>query len=122
MQITRTHNGYHLGDNLVHLNFLRKVALANPDRQFVHAAQWQYIRQLRDVIADVPNIKLEEFGYLLPADSLDSWRGANNFWYSHPNRNDFVNFHLDAWFPYLCERMGVENPMRSSKDMIAACL
>ncbi len=116
--ITRTHNAYHLGDNLVHLNFLRKVALSNPDRQFVHTAQWQYLKQLKDVVVDVPNITLLPFDYLLPADSIDAWRGAKQFWYSHPDRNDFVKFHVEAWFPYLADRMNVENPIKCAKDML----
>ncbi len=116
--ITRTHNAYHLGDNLVHLNFLRKVAIANPDRAFVHAAQWQYLRQLQDVVSDVRNIELKDYNYLTPADSIDAWRGAKQFWYSHPDRNDFVKFHVEAWFPYLSDRMGVENPIKCAKDML----
>jgi hypothetical protein len=116
--ITRTHNAYHLGDNLVHLNFLRKVALANPDRQFVHAAQWQYLKQLQDVVADVPNVELKDFNYTTPSDSINAWRGDKQFWYSHPDRNDFVKFHVEAWFPYLADRMGVENPIKCAKDML----
>jgi hypothetical protein len=116
--ITRTHNAYHLGDNLVHLNFLRKVALANPDRQFVHAAQWQYLRQLQDVISDVPNVELKDFNYTTPSDSINAWRGDKQFWYSHPNRNDFVKFHVESWFPFLSERMNVENPIKCATDML----
>jgi hypothetical protein len=116
--ITRTHNGYHLGDNLVHLHFMRKVALANPDREFIHAAQWQYIRQLGDLTSDVPNLNLMEYGYLTPSDSINAWRGDKQFWYSHPDRNDFVKFHVEAWFPYLADRMNVENPIKCAKDML----
>ncbi len=116
--ITRTHNAYHLGDQIVHLNFLRKVALANPDRQFVHAAQWQYLKQLQDVVADVPNIKLTDYNYTTPSDSINAWRGDNQFWYSHPDRLDFVKFHVEAWFPFLADRMGVENPIKCAKDML----
>jgi hypothetical protein len=116
--ITRTHNAYHLGDNLVHLHFLRKVALANPGRHFVHYAQNQYNWQLRPLVEDIPNLKLDDFGYMLPSDSINAWRGANNFWYQSTIRNDFVEFHLKEWFPHLCERMGVENPMREPKDML----
>ncbi len=116
--ITRTHCAFHLGDNLIHLHFLRKVALAHPDREFIHAVQWQYEKQLQDVIKDVPNINLEHFGYMTPSDSIDSWRGANGFWYSHPDRNDFVKFHVEHWFPYLAERIGVENPVNTPKDML----
>ncbi len=116
--ITRTHNAYHLGDNLVHLNFLRKVAIANPDRQFVHAAQWQYLKQLQDVVADVPNVELKDFNYTTPSDSINAWRGDKQFWYSHPDRNDFVKFHVEAWFPYLADRMGVKNPIKCAEDML----
>jgi len=145
MQVTRTHNAYHLGDNLVHLHFLRKVALANPDREFIHAARWQYRRELEPVVADVPNLNLTELDhdpfYKYPFDgsvafhhvadqssnhpkvwhydrSVNAWRGADGFWYAHPDRNDFVKFHLEAWFPLLCERIEVENPMRTPADML----
>ncbi len=116
--ITRTHNAYHIGDNLVHLHFLRKVALANPDRQFVHAAQWQCLKQLADIVSDVPNLTLTDFNYLTPSDSIDAWRGANQFWYSHPDRLDFVKFHVEAWFPLLADRMNVENPIKCAEDML----
>lgn len=118
VSIVRTHNAYHLGDNLVHLNFLRRVALANPDRQFVHYAQWQHLIQLRDMIQDVPNITLAEFGHNLPADSINAWRGARKFWYEHPDRLDFVKFHVEAWFPLLADRMGVDNPVKAPDDML----
>lgn len=118
MQITRTHNGYHLGDNLVHLHFMRKVALANPNRQFLHAAQWQYLKQLADIVEDVPNLNLTDYNYLTPSSSIDAWRGAGGFWYNHPDRNDFVKFHVEYWFPYLANRMNVENPIKTGKDML----
>jgi len=146
MQTIRTHNAFHLGDNLVHLHFLRKVALANPDRQFIHAAGWQYRRQIEPVVVDIPNIKITEIEhdtfYRYPFDgsrefhhaasqpnpdypknwdhnrSINSWRGANGFWYKSEIRNDFIEFHLKEWFPYLCERMEVENPMRDPSDML----
>ncbi len=116
--ITRTHNAYHLGDNLVHLHFLRKVALANPNRQFIHAAQWQYLSQLRDLILGVPNLGLADFNYMTPPDSIDAWRGANGFWYQSEIRNDFVRFHVEQWFPHLADRMKVENPIKCAKDML----
>lgn len=118
IKVTRTYNAYHLGDNLVHLHFLRKVAQANPDRTFLHFAQWQYLRQLDDLIQDVPNLALSDFNYRIPEDAINAWRGHKGFWYTHPHRNDFVKFHVESWFPYLCERMKVENPIRTSEDML----
>lgn len=121
--ITRTHNAYHLGDNLVHLHFLRKVALDNLDRQFVHYCDYRYLQtksiyRVTDVVSDIPNIKLEPIGYSLPAGSIDSWRGANGFWYQHSDRNDFVKFHVEHWFPHLAYMMDVRNPIRKGADML----
>ncbi len=113
----QTFNSFHLGDQLVHLNFLRRCALANPDRDFIHYAQWQYLRELKPLTADVPNLELKEFGYSMPVGAIDSWRGANRFWYEHPKRNDFVLFHLE-WFALLAKRMGIENPVTKSSDML----
>src|SRR6266699_2586382 len=114
----RTHNAYHLGDNLVHLNFLRRAALENPGRRFVHRAQWNYLDQLREVVADVPNIDLSDFNYMMPTNSIDAWRGAGGFWYSHPDKFDFTKFHIKSWFPHLAKRMGIENPIGSTSDML----
>ncbi len=97
---------------------MRKVALANPDRQFIHAAQWQYLSQLKDLVADVPNLGLTDFNYMTPSDSIDAWRGANGFWYHSDIRNDFVKFHVEQWFPHLAERLKVENPVKRVKDML----
>ena len=112
-----TFNAFHLGDNLVHLHFLRKAALQNPERSFLHFAQWQYLRQLRDVISDVPNVQLGEFSHMIPTFSIDAWRGAGGFWYSHPNRNDFVQFHLE-WFEILARKMDLENPIKNATQML----
>jgi hypothetical protein len=117
VDITRTHNALHLGDNLVHLNFLRRVAKTNPDRTFLHYAPNQYMWQLRPVVADIPNLKLEELSYMLPSDSIESWRGFNNFWHQHPNKNDFVGFHVE-WFDMLAKKMKVANPIQEPKDML----
>ncbi len=120
--ITRTHNAYHIGDNLVHLHFLRKVALANPDRQFVHYADWILLDhkscwRVTEIVADIPNIKLEPIGYTNP-HSINAWRGDNQFWYDSKIRNDFVRFHTEEWFPYLADKMDVENPIKCAEDML----
>lgn len=118
-----THNAYHLGDNLVHLNFLRRIALANPDREFVHYSASQYRWQLKEIVEDVPNIKLADIDQFRgnPPGSINAWRGANGFWYQHPDRNDFVKFHVESWFPHLASRMGVENPVKSREQMLFDC-
>ena len=138
MKPIRTHNAYHLGDNLVHLNFLRRVAIANTDKKFVHAASYIHLPQLRDVIADVPNVALTElehdpFYAYCPFDApewrstnyphtgdftFNAWRGAGGDWYNHPDRNDFVEYHTSHWFPKLADLMGVSNPVTCRESML----
>jgi hypothetical protein len=114
---TRTYIQWALGDNLMFLNFLRKVARAYPDRTFIHHALNQHLTQLRDVVEDVPNIKLEEHTHMTPTDALCAWIGADRYWYSHANRNDFVVFYLD-WFARLANQMQVKNPIRDVENML----
>lgn len=128
-EVIRTHNSYHLGDNMVHLNFLRRVALANPERKFIHAARWQYTSQLKDVVFYVSNIELvalENDTYYAWFDtdsprhkeSINAWRGAGGDWYRHWNRNNFVAYHCNHWFPKLAGLMGVDNPVKRPEDML----
>lgn len=110
-----TFNAYHLGDNLIHLNFLRRCALAYPDREFAHYCAEQHRVQLLLVIADLPQIQLVSE---CPSEAINAWRGADNFWYSHENRNDFVWFHKD-WFWYLSKKMGLtDSPIQRAEDML----
>lgn len=114
--ITTTFNRYHLGDNLVHLHFLRKLAQKYPERDFAHLCIEQHLQQLRPLVADLPNLALEAFRDGNEQDSMDAWRGAGDFWYKHPRRLDFTAFHFD-WFDHLAEKMGLENPIKSAEDL-----
>lgn len=115
--MTRTFCQWALGDNLMFLNFLRRVARANPERQFVHHALNQHLFQLRDVVEDIPNIELAEHTHMTPHDAICAWIGADRYWYQHANRNDFVVFYLD-WFVRLAKQMHVENPIRDVQAML----
>lgn len=110
-----TFNAYHLGDNLIHLNFLRLCVLDNPGREFGHYCAEQHRAQLLPVIADLPQIRLLE---QCPPDAIDAWRGAGGFWHMHEHRNDFVWFHKD-WFWYLSKQMGLAaSPIQRAEDML----
>ena len=116
MKIISTFNALHLGDNLVHLHFLRKLAQRYPDIHFKHAAQQQYLQQLMPLVEDMPNMGLcciEHTGQ----GAINAWRGAGNHWYTHPQRNDFVAYHLD-WFRYLARLMGLESPIHCARDLL----
>jgi hypothetical protein len=129
MRTIRTHNAYHLGDNLVHLNFLRRGAMELPGAQFIHAARWNHVPQMRDVVSDLKNVKLvalEEDKYYaygdytapMIKDSVNAWRGAGGDWYNHPDRDDFVKYHVQHWFPRISGMLGIDNPIKISSDML----
>ena len=117
MKPIRTFNPWHIGDHIQYLNFIRRVAKAMPDREFIHYARWDYLKELRDVIEDLPNIKLAELGHMLPTDAQNVWMGHENYWYDSPKQDDFVAFHLD-WFEHLAKRLGVKNYTCEPRDLL----
>jgi hypothetical protein len=126
----RTYCAQHLGDNLVHLNFLRRLAAAHPAGRFVHAARAKYLPQLIQLVQDLPNLSLLDIrSTSLPAEAtgltpaahggasdhsgcawLNAWRGAQGYWHTHPHRLDFVAFHL-AWFADFASWLGLPDPI-----------
>ena len=109
-----TYNEYHLGDNLVHLNYLRKVCEQNPDLEFTHHCNLQHHSQLTPLLEDVP-ISLQ--GLSIPPGALNAWIGYKNFFYNHQDRSNWVVFHLD-WFNYLSDRLEVSNPIACRDDLL----
>lgn len=116
MKTHNTHCGLRLGDNLAHLQFLRKLALTYPDHQFVHAAHVQYLHQLLEMSFDVPNIKLIPFEYRAK-DSLDVWKNAGGFWERHPLRFQYASFML-AFFDMTAQEMGLKSPLEWPADLL----
>src|ERR1039458_10027165 len=89
MKPIRTFNPWHMGDHIQYLNFIRRVAKAMHDLEFVHYARWDYLKELQDVIGDLPNIKLAELGHMIPPDAQNVWMGHENYWYDSPKQDDF---------------------------------
>lgn len=115
-----THCWLRLGDNLQHLQFVRRLALAHPAHQFHHyfAPHFANGTQLAPVVEDLPNVALHPSTALqAPRDSVDGWKGAENFWYQHPRRNDYVGFYIDH-FDRLAVRLGLANPIRTARDFL----
>jgi len=111
-----TFNALHLGDNLVHLHFLRKLAQAYPDIHFIHGAQDHHLAQLYPVWQDLDNLTVKSIGEV-GQGAINGWRGAGGHWYAHPQRNDFVAYHLD-WFRHLARTMGLASPIHCARDML----
>lgn len=112
----QTFSRWHLGDNLIHLHFLRKLSERYPDIEFQHALNPQYLGQCGEVISDMPAIRLvglEEANFSNP---IDAWKGAGNFFFKHPRRFEFGELYVD-FFQSLADQMGLESPI-DSKDKL----
>ncbi len=116
MPVIHTHNSWHIGDNLIHLNFLRKVARDNPHRKFIHACDPHYIPQLSEQVEDAKNITLIPLENKA-ANSLDSWKNAGGFLDRHPYRFRWAQVYIE-WFDDLAAKMGVRNPCWRADDLL----
>lgn len=120
-----THCSVRLGDNLTHLQFLRKLACRYPNTRFVHAAHSNYLPELCEVVADVTNIELRGFHYegewreIEPPEksSIEAWKNHEGFWANHPDKNDFCAFYVD-FFNHLARKMGLENPIKRPEHFL----
>lgn len=114
-----THCALRLGDNLAALQLVRKLAQAYPEREFVHACNFEYGKmraQLAEMVEDLPNIRLVSLDDKHP-DSVDLWKGANNYFYSHPKWREYVPFMLD-FYALCCVRIGLPCPITKREDML----
>jgi len=109
-----TYNEYRLGDNLVHLNYLRKVCKENPDLEFTHHVNPAYIDQLTPLVEDTA-IGLQ--GLSIPPGAHNAWIGRDNYFYNHPLQHDWVAFYLE-WFDHLSNILEVSNPMACKEDFL----
>jgi len=109
----QTYNEYHLGDNLIHLNYLRRLSYTT-DEPMVHHCNTALHRQLLPVIADTA-ITLADL--YIPPNTVNAWIGANNYYYNSPRQADWVQFHLD-WFDHLSNILGVSSPIACREDLL----
>lgn len=113
-------NAYHLGDNLVHLHFLRALAGRYPDREFRHAVHACHLPQLNEVVADRENltlVNLDEAAAESYTGWRDVWKNAGGFWERHARRDSFLHFHLN-WFAHLANEMGLPSPLQRAEDFL----
>lgn len=115
MQAVKTYCDWHLGDNFIHLNFIRRLALRYPDVRFIHAAKPEYLWQLQAVVRDLKNCSLD--GNREPSGWIDAWKNANGAFFGHPKMGDFTEFHLDH-FSRLAKRIGLDNPITCERDLL----
>lgn len=117
--IYRTHCELRLGDNLAALQLVRKLAQANPGHEFIHAVNLNYMRQaqqLPEIVEDLPNVRVVDLADRHPG-SIDLWKGADDFWYYHKSRNDYITFMLE-FYGKCCAKLGLPCPITTMTDFL----
>jgi hypothetical protein len=101
---TRTiefYNDYHLGDNVFHLTFLRKLCALTSDK-FVYYIKPNYIAELNNHIVGFENrISLRPLSEKT-ALAMNAWIGE--IYFAHPGSSIYDIFYID-WFNYLTNKM-----------------
>lgn len=105
-----TYNTTHLGDNLIHLNYLRRLKL--PCR---HYCEPEYIEQLQPLTENT-SIELVDIKHKT-AQAQDSWSNKLNWLAKQPARQDWATFH-QRWFQLLSQELMVNNPIMTHDDLL----
>ena len=111
-----TFNALHLGDNLIHLHFMRALAKKYPDVTFTHGAPDEHLAQLYPLWSDLPNLTVKSIAEV-GQGAINAWRGAGGWFYQQPDQYDFLSIHL-RWFRHLADLMGLESPIHCAADML----
>lgn len=112
-----TYCAFRLGDNLAHLHFLRAMAKAHPLIHFQHAALREYLPQMIEVVADLPNISLRDIRSCNGEAGINAWKNAGGFWETHELKAKYAEFML-VWFDVLAQRMGLRSPFSQPSDLL----
>ena len=112
--LIKTYNEYHLGDQLHHLNYLRKVYQEDTSIECIHYCKQEYHSQLLPLCEGVP-ITLQDLSHR--GDAINAWIGVDGYFYRSPLNKNWVAFHLD-WFSHLSNQLGVMNPMQTPDSFL----
>jgi len=116
-----TYETHNCGDQLVFLHLLRALAKQNPGQQFVHFCGAHHHANLREVVADLPNILLDFFESPLWGQNkntaLNVWKNFEDMWVESPLRWDWSNFTL--WHHKVtARRMGFKSPFTCREHLL----
>jgi len=111
-----THIEYHLGDNISHLHYIKKVALLNPSLYFEHYLKPNYINELSPYIKGLHNVKILSL-YKKPIYSQNAWKNYKNIWLLRNKDESFTDFYI-RYFNELSKRLKIKNPIIYKEDFI----
>jgi len=99
--IIEFYNEAHLGDNVYHLNFLRKLVHLTDDN-FVYYVKSDYLDELnKHILGYEDSISLRSLNERR-STAINAWIGE--IYYQHPNKFMYDKFYID-WFNYLTNKI-----------------
>lgn len=105
MKTVEFYNEYHLGDNVFHLTFLRKLCRLVDDN-FVYYVNSAYLPELnKHLLGYLDRIELRSLEHRTPT-AHNAWVGE--IYYNHPNNFLYDAFYID-WFNYLTQKLYGKN-------------
>lgn len=126
--MTKHFNTYiepHLGDNVRHLDYLRKIVDLDSNYHFTHYARERYLNELQtQIVGYENNIQLKSYEQGIPPDAIHGWINTDNWYegYYYPNalKNNGYPLMYDKmyieWFNLLEQKYGLPNPIKTSED------
>ncbi len=116
-----SHNNYHLGDCLQSLHLIRALAKEHHNVAFVFFTHGCNLPQLREVVADLPNIILADFESELwrerQHESVDMWKNFDHFWENSRFRWDWSRFMIEH-HDWTANRMGYLSPFKIREHLL----
>jgi len=117
----KSYNEFHLGDNLIHLHFLRALAKRNQANQFIHYAHQCHLPQLEEAVTDLDNLLLLPLGEKVNGGygdfGFNAWKNADGYWQHHRDQNWYAEFYLQ-FFAMFAHRWGLETPFNKRTDLL----
>lgn len=111
-----TYIEYHLGDNLTHICYLRRLASDYANINFKHYCKTEYISELNFYTADLNNISIEPLQNRI-LGAANAWKNYQKYWEGHAFKNIFHIFYKE-FYDQLSEKLGLSNPMLDGLDFI----
>ena len=120
-----TYMELHLGDNVYHLDYLRKIIDNNPEYSFTHYAREIYLNELQaQIIGYENNVQLKSIEQGYPLDSIHGWINTDNWFHGYYRPKAFQlegcpiaydKMYIE-WYDLLEQKYNLPNPIKTSED------